>query len=348
MGAKRWKLGRARRRRCTSCMRGARAEWRATMSAEVSESVSARRRQLSAEGMPPPKVAKLPKIATNSRALIGSWSSGPVTPWRCHMFLCFCELWNSWRLHPCLAPYPQAHRASQLRSLRRAPGRLDHRPVQINRFWLAPCQRWCRTCDSPTHYWDFSSNRRELALGADAGCLVLSWHHSKSTPCLLVRHKYRHTNHHHAAAAASLWFKVAPAPLGVAHDTNATRPTTRTTAPPCPSHTRRTCGTGRAGAYEAGFVFRVVVVASSSVIGEARGPWGVMELLEMKHTATNRKRSAPSRNATKGDPKSSASGLFGTCLVAFFSLRCDRWPARWAWAFSCLFGVFQYDLRLGY
>ena len=263
MGAKRWKLGRARRRRCTSCMRGARAEWRATMSAEVSESVSARRRQLSAEGMPPPKVAKLPKIATNSRTLIGSWSSGPVTPWRCHMFLCFCELWNSWRLHPCLAPYPQAHRASQLRSLRRAPGRLDHRPVQINRFWLAPCQRWCRTCDSPTHYWDFSSNRRELALGADAGCLVLSWNHSKSTPCLLVRHKYRHTNHH---AAASLSFKFVPAPLGVAHDTNATRPTTRTTAPPCPSNTRRTRGTGRAGAaYEAGFVFRFVVVASSSV-----------------------------------------------------------------------------------
>ena len=40
--------------------------------------------------------------------------------------------------------------------------------------------RWCRTCDSPTHYWDFSSNRRELALvGADEECLVLSWNHSK-------------------------------------------------------------------------------------------------------------------------------------------------------------------------
>ena len=97
---------------------------------------------------------------------------------------------------------------------------------------------------------------------ADAGCLVLSWNHSKSTPCLLVRHKYRHTNHH---AAASMSFKYVPAPLGVAHDTNATRPTARTTAPPCPSHTRRTRGTGRAGAYEADFIFRVVVVASSSV-----------------------------------------------------------------------------------
>jgi hypothetical protein len=31
-------------------------------------------------------------------------------------------------------------------------------------------------------------------------------------------------------------------------------------------------------------------------------------------------------------------------MVAFFSLRCDRWPARWARAFF-LFGVlFQYDL----
>ena len=46
------------------------------------------------------------------------------------------------------------------------------------------------------------------------GCLVLSWNHSKSTPCLLVRHKYRHTNHH---AAASLSFKFVPAPLGATH-----------------------------------------------------------------------------------------------------------------------------------
>ena len=56
-------------------------------------------------------------------------------------------------------------------------------------------------------------------LGTDAGCLVLSWNHSKTTPCLLVRHKYRHTTHH---AAASLSFKFVPAPLGATHDTNAT------------------------------------------------------------------------------------------------------------------------------
>ena len=40
------------------------------------------------------------------------------------MLLCFCQLFNSWRLHPLLGPYPQAYRASQLRSLRRAPADL--------------------------------------------------------------------------------------------------------------------------------------------------------------------------------------------------------------------------------
>ena len=155
-----------------------------------------------------------------------------------------------------------------------------------------------------------------MALGADAGCLVLSWNHSKTTPCLLVRHKYRHTNHH---AAASLSFKFVPAPLGVAHDTNATRPTARITAPPCPSHTRRTRGTGRAGAYEAGFVFRVVVVASSSVV--RLGHTGIS-----RNAATNRKRSGPYRTATRGVPVRSASGDLRTCLVAFS--RCDAAAGR--------------------
>ena len=53
------------------------------------------------------------------------------------------------------------------------------------------------------------------------GMLSIIMEPLKITPCLLVRHKYRHTNHH---AAASLSLKVVPAPLGVgvAHDTNAT------------------------------------------------------------------------------------------------------------------------------
>ena len=126
---------------------------------------------------------------------------------------------------------------------------------------LAPFHRWCRTCDSPTYYWNLSSNRREFALGADAESLVLSWNHLKSTPCLLVRHKYRHTNHH---AAASLSFKFVRASLGVAHHTNATRPTARTTAPPYPPPTRCAGGPTRAVACEVGYFFRVVVVASSS------------------------------------------------------------------------------------
>ena len=101
----------------------------------------------------------------------------------------------------------------------------------------------------------------------DAGCLVLSWNHSKSIPCLLVRHKYRHTNHH---AAASLSFKFVSAPLGATHNTNATRPTTSTTAPPCPPPTCCTGGPTRAVACEAEYFFRVVVVASSSVVRSGR------------------------------------------------------------------------------
>ena len=64
------------------------------------------------------------------------WFSRPVTSWRRHMFLCFCQLCNSWRSHLLLRTYPQAYTGSQLRSLRRAPGRLDHRPVHIVRFYF--------------------------------------------------------------------------------------------------------------------------------------------------------------------------------------------------------------------
>ena len=75
----------------------------------------------------------------------------------------------------------------------------------------------------------------------------------KIDPCLLVRHKYRHTTHH---AAASLSFKFVPAPLGATHDTNATRPTTSTTAaPPCPPPTRCAGGPTRAVACEAEYFF---------------------------------------------------------------------------------------------
>ena len=191
---------------------------------------------------------------------------------------------------------------------------------------LAPFHRWCRTCDSATKYWNLSSNRREFALGADAESLVLSWNHLKSTPCLLVRHKYRHTNHH---TAASLSFKFVRASLGVAHNTNATRPTARTTAPPCPSSTRRTRGTGRAIAREAIFESRVGVVGSWSVVrlGRPGTP---------RNAATGRKRSAPPRNATNGDPKSSGSAVLRTCLVAFF--HCDAAAGRPCGRehFSCL------------
>ena len=171
-----------------------------------------------------------------------------------------------------------------------------------------------------------SSSRRELALGADGGCLVLSWNQSKSTPCLLVRHKHRHTNHH---AAASLAFKVAPAPLGVTHDASATRPATSTTAPPCPSPTRRARWTGRSVAYEAGFASRVVVIASSSVV--RLGSTGIS-----RKAASTRKRSGPSRIATRGFPERSVPGDLRTCLVAL--PRCDAAAGRPGGhgQFSCL------------
>ena len=137
-----------------------------------------------------------------------------------------------------------------------------HHP-RPERLRLTPFHWCCRTCDSATHYWDFSSSRRELALGADGGCLVLSWNHSKKTSCLSARLTYRPTHHH---AAASLAFEFASAPLGVTRDASATRPATSTTAPPCPSRTRRARGTGRAIAHEGVFESRVVVVVSSSVV----------------------------------------------------------------------------------
>jgi len=141
-----------------------------------------------------------------------------------------------------------------------------------------------------------------------------------------VRHKYRHTNHH---TAASLSFKFVRASLGVAHNTNATRPATSTTAPPCPSSTRRTRGTGRAIAREAIFESRVGVVGSWSVVrlGRPETP---------RNAATGRKRSAPPCNATNGDPKSSGSAVLRTCLVAFF--HCDAAAGRPCGRehFSCL------------
>ena len=151
-------------------------------------------------------------------------------------------------------------------------------------------------------------------------------------PCLLVRHKYRHTNHH---AAASLSFKFVPAPLGVAHDTNATRPTARTTPPPSfPSHTRRTRGTGRAGAYEAGFVF-----GSSSSRRRRRGPWAVLELPEIQQPPENEARLPATRPIVIKKVRRLG---FLVCVWWPFPLRCDRRPARWpvgagiflVWGFS--------------
>ena len=134
-----------------------------------------------------------------------------VRPWRRHMI--------GWPIWPAidLARPCECH-ATTTHVTAAVGGVCWHHP-RPERFRLALCHLCRRTCDLPTNYWGLWSNQRELALGTDAGCLVLSWNHSKLIPCLLVRHKYRHTNHH---AAASLLFKFVPAPLGATHDTNAT------------------------------------------------------------------------------------------------------------------------------
>ena len=124
-------------------------------------------------------------------------------------------------------------------------------------------------------------------------------------------------NYHHAAA--SLPFKFVPAPLGATHDTNATQPTMSTTAPPCPLPTRCAGGSTRAVAREAEYFFRVVVVASSSVV--RLGSKGTT-----RNAATTRKRSGPSRIATDGDPERPGSGHLRTCLVAIF--HCDAAAGR--------------------
>ena len=160
-----------------------------------------------------------------------------------------------------------------------------HHP-RPERLRLTPFHWCCRTCDSPNYYWIISSSRRKLALETDAGCLVLSRNHMKATPCLLVRHKHRHTNHH---AAASLPFDFVSVPLGATHDTNATRPATSTTPPPCPPPTRCAGGPARTVACEAEYFS-----GSSSSLCRRRCVWVVQELPQMPHPAENRERvSAP-------------------------------------------------------
>ena len=129
----------------------------------------------------------------------------------------------------------------------------------------------------------------------------------KATPCLLVRHKHRHTNHH---AAASLPFDFVSVPLGATHDTNATRPATSTTPPPCPPPNRCAGGPARAVACEAAFFFRVVVVVVSSVV--RLGSSGTTP-----NAPTSRKPGTGFRALVKYDLKRARYPLFRTCLVAF-------------------------------
>ena len=129
----------------------------------------------------------------------------------------------------------------------------------------------------------------------------------KATPCLLVRHKHRHTNHH---AAASLPFDFVSVPLGATHDTNATRPATSTTPPPCPPPTRCAGGPARTVACEAEYFFRVVVVVVSSAV--RLGSSGTTP-----NAPPSRKPGTGFRALVKYDLKRARYPLFRTCLVAF-------------------------------
>jgi hypothetical protein len=129
----------------------------------------------------------------------------------------------------------------------------------------------------------------------------------KATPCLLVRHKHRHTNHH---AAASLPFDFVSVPLGATHDTNATRPATSTTPPPCPPPTRCAGGPARTVACEAEYFFRVVVVVVSSAV--RLGSSGTTP-----NAPPSRKPGTGFRALVKYDLKRTRCPLFRTCLVAF-------------------------------
>ena len=77
------------------------------------------------------------------------------------------------------------------------------------------------------------------------------------------------------------------------------------------------------------YFFRAVVVASSSVV--RLGSTGIS-----RKAAPTRKRSGPSRIATRGFPERSVSGVLRTCLVAF--PRCDAAAGRPGGhgQFSCL------------
>ena len=169
-------------------------------------------------------------------------------------------------------------------------GTVFHGQQNASGWHLAPCHRWCRRCDSPTHYWDFSSNQRELALGADAGCLVLSWNHSKTTPCLLVRHKYRHTNHQTITPLRRCRLNLSLR-LSAWHTTRTRRDPRRGSRP---RHAHRIQGT-RAGRGAGGRTRRASYFGSSSSRRRRRGPWGVLELPEIQQPPENEARHPATR-----------------------------------------------------
>ena len=104
--------------------------------------------------------------------------------------------------------------------------------------------------------------------------------------------------------------KCASAPLGATHDTNATQPTTSTTAPPYQPPTSCAGGSTRAAPCEADYLSRDVVVVVSSVVRSGRSG-------TTPNAPTSRKSGARSRAEVKLDLERTRFPLFRTCLVAF-------------------------------
>ena len=103
----------------------------------------------------------------------GALKQPEVRPWRRHMI--GWPIWPAIDLaRPCECHATTTHVPAAVE------GVCWHHP-RPERPRLALCHLCRRMCASQTIYWDVSPSRRELALGADGGCLVLSRNHSKST-----------------------------------------------------------------------------------------------------------------------------------------------------------------------
>ena len=79
------------------------------------------------------------------------WPSGPMTSRLRHMFLCFCQLCNSWHLHPFRTVSTSLHSfpASQPTA---CPWPTDHRPLHIAGYWAPVAHKWAGVATPQRHH----------------------------------------------------------------------------------------------------------------------------------------------------------------------------------------------------